>query len=363
MEEILHHIGVGQLCEKFTKEGIDLMLLKSMTADDLKDLVPQVGPRIRLRNYLATVVVEFESEKLTASVNNYESTANESLSKSECFDMTNFEGITKSVSKASTDILDASINCTKINIDTCRDDHQITKRIIIKVNEEISDGAEIRNNEEIENNLHETSSQPLQKKLTAERRRFFLHSDTLLDYIKKNGKSFAIWNNYQSSKTLSNTDRARLVDAIINGVLDRHCSVKKEMLQDISEDFVQIFPTEDKSVYFSYDKNVSKNAQGKLPYKYHNEKSRRKLNESQDEKVSTCSPTLDQDLLDKKEWLKFNNDPWDKVTMYWKDTHEIRILGSHMEGPVFNYIENWPILKNTKAHLLVSINNKNIFNV
>ena len=185
-----------------------------------------------------------------------------------------------------------------------------------------------------------------------------------MDYIKKNSKSFAIWNNYQTSKTLSNTDRTRLVDAIISGVLDRHCSVKKEMLENISEDFVQIFPTEDKSVYYTYDKNVSKNTQGKLAYKYHNERCRRKL-VTGDKKASpsTCSPIVDDTLLAKKKWLKFSNDPWDTVTMYWKDTHEMRVHESQMEGPVFNYIENWPILKSTKAHLLVSITKNYLFNV
>ena len=181
MEEILHHIGLENLIDKFNDEGIDLMLLKSMTADDLKDLVPKVGPRIRLRNYLATIVVEFENEKC---VDNYESKTNENLYKSE-------ECISKSVSNASTVILDtvtpdaASTNCTEINVDTSegvfpmlfRDNRQLSNSIIMKVNKEISDDASMESsaefNDKIVNNRSEASSLPLQKKLTDEPKRFF----------------------------------------------------------------------------------------------------------------------------------------------------------------------------------------------
>lgn len=95
-------------------------------------------------------------------------------------------------------------------------------------------------------------------------RRFFCNDQTLKEFIISHSKTHVIYESYLVTKKLNPDDRSRLVAVIIDGLLDRHDKVSKEVLIELSENIVEIFPTESKATYYHYNKEESKNAKGKI---------------------------------------------------------------------------------------------------
>lgn len=57
--------------------------------------------------------------------------------------------------------------------------------------------------------------------------------------------------------------------------------------------------------------------------------------------------------LEHKQWLRDNSAPWDLVVERWEKSFQLR--REDKTDNLSEYINNWPILKNSKAYLLVNL--------
>lgn len=345
--DMLCELGLSHLIKDFDTHGVDLHMLKSIEREDFLVLVPQMGARLKIKQWIET-----RMNSNTTMLHQ-----NEGPVHPDC---------------ASSEMEPPSINLVEM------DDNSFTivENIVIdgpSCLNGVNDGA----NDQVVD-LHETSDMEIEDlNVTAEEnlepnqvgslRRFFLQNQTLLEFIKYHSKTLAVFENFKSQKQLSSTDRTRLVSAVIDGVLDRHNSVNKKMLEELANNICEIFHNESKSTYYLFDKKVSKNAHGKLVYRYHNEKSRRnKLCKSNKIIVSDAPDKntlqMSEDTQNKVKWLKYSCEPWSQVIQYWMSTHNCRKLQAEDDSPLHQFIAMWPILQNPNGHTLVSFHPQDVHN-
>ncbi|XP_073964093.1 uncharacterized protein isoform X1 [Choristoneura fumiferana] len=142
----------------------------------------------------------------------------------------------------------------------------------------------------------------------------------------------------------------------------------------IAARIVSLFPSENIGTYFMRAVPTAKSisgkyipAKGKLVDKVRNllyisgEKHRRPKstqripeNELENE-PKNLSLMIDAAHDDDCLWLKNNNEPWDEVVLRWKKTRKYRIGQEHIFPTIHDFLENWPILKDAKGHVLINL--------
>ncbi|KAI8427482.1 hypothetical protein MSG28_002015 [Choristoneura fumiferana] len=186
----------------------------------------------------------------------------------------------------------------------------------------------------------------------------------------------SILNYYKRYQCLNAKKRNILVDIIIKHIYTYivNNKLRAEDYNLIAARIVSLFPSENIGTYFMRAVPTAKSisgkyipAKGKLVDKVRNllyisgEKHRRPKstqripeNELENE-PKNLSLMIDAAHDDDCLWLKNNNEPWDEVVLRWKKTRKYRIGQEHIFPTIHDFLENWPILKDAKGHVLINL--------
>ena len=319
LELWLKEVDLGHLYDVFIKNGFNRSALLLATEDHFKELVPLIGERLRLMDLLKRKR-EFELSSLTTSP----SADTIILPDDQKFFVLNDRGF---------ELCDEVIT---ENVDDCRADSSIASDDVTRSNVPIKRKAEDSSENDIE--IYESI--------------FFMENKTLKEFLMNNSFGNAILTSYETKKELDPTSRKMLVRIIIDGILNRHCTVNSKMFASLSNSIIILFPTEKSEMYY-FQRNTGKRLikGGKLIDRYRNQKKFLSRN-------SSANVTLDVEdnaVKDNEKvvWLKTSVSPWSKVLQYWNDTRDVRFTERLSPSPAYKMVESWPILKNDIGYTLV----------
>lgn len=416
-EDLLKSLKLSHLIDNFVGQEIDLETLKTLSDHDLKELVPQLGPRSKIKNYLkqcqihvpqctkslstaTTVVIDnpeceimiFEQGDLVSDERHQtflhakphdsdlgmqmcdSNPVNQASSRTDGHHIKHETESSKVTHTQESRVEQNSSNPISENwlCDPDLEQWKCDSDPLIRASnsaDQQSDPNQHQEQTHTKKRLGEPYSDsenvcapPPQKKIKA-LRRFFQNDQSLEEFIISHAKTHTIYENYTNKKCLTSEERGILVASIIDGLLDRHDKVSKEVLIELSENIVEMFPTEAKSTYYHYNKDESRNARGKIHDRYHNERAarRRRLkqasaqgNEEGAASHQEVTAEIDSTQASKMNWLRYSSEPWPTVVEYWVDTHQIRIKETKEEAPLQTFISKWPTLQNPNGHALVS---------
>ncbi|XP_066586857.1 uncharacterized protein [Prorops nasuta] len=182
--------------------------------------------------------------------------------------------------------------------------------------------------------------------------------------LNKSLKGRAILKSYKTKKVLTSKNRNVIVDLIIPEILKTSNSkLSSTDLSNVSDSIVEIFPNEEKEVYFvpaikkkcsGFKKSIP--CRGKLVNKYRNCLHQFKMLTNVDDSTKDVVTEV-EDLADEhksKEWLKRNLAPWNMVEFNWECSYMLRRNEFlHDDATIEKMIEDWPILKHPHAYKLI----------
>ena len=319
-ENMLISLKFGDLIEEFTEQLIDREVLLSLSDLELKELVPNLGKRKKIANYLKN----YSTETLNTP----------DVSEINIVGNTNADII--SVIESETASCSTSLVCPdNVNYNSCSSQEP----------------------------LHEVGIEPPPKKsklgIT-----FFEGDLSLEEFLKRSLIGRGILEHFQKNKYLKDNVRSDLVWYVIDGILVRHNTMSSSMAESLAAEIIGLFPTECKNTYYYPAIAKSKNSGGKLLDRYRNIK--RKYSKSKTTNTTNVSDTticVDEEILYKIEWLKTSSHPWHQVEQYWTDTCKARMKDRGDSGVIADFINKWPSLKNELGYTLVSIFYHNLLEV
>lgn len=184
---------------------------------------------------------------------------------------------------------------------------------------------------------------------------FFLQNVSLIDYLELSCKGRTIINEYKTNKKLDDKDRRQLVHLVIDGMMNRRESLKNSLLNEMAEEILIHFPSESKEIYFSQNKLVSKNAQGKLVDRYKAERSYLLKNKIGLSSATITNKEVSEEVTKAKKFLKSHSKPWKTVIANWLITYDCRCTDINDPSLSLKQILNlWPIIKHSLGYSLVS---------
>ena len=342
----LKSLKLDYLLEHFYEQNVTMELLQVINETELQELVPKIGDRIKIKTQL----------------------------KKCSDDPLHFFPGSKSVSTASTVLLNnedtssyTEIHCDN-GIDVLVDNksfeiqpssssvEQPIEQAVINIGPNISPGD---SSPPIVENPEKDETQAVGTHKKTCHSNFFLHSISLKQFLSNSSKGRAILESYDCNPGFGPSDRRYLVELLIDGILDRHDTVKRCMLEDLADDIVELFPLESKDTYYQYNKASSKNARGKLIDKYKNERAYRqrfrKTKNAIQKEPETHRVTKDcGESHDKMVWLRHNYEPWHMVQSNWVATFSLRSEDLKSTMLLQDILQRWPLLKNPLGYSLVS---------
>lgn len=298
------------LQDKFNEENIDIECLLSVSNDQLKELVPKMGDRMRLGKNLK--IYRQQNELLDPMPSTSEVT------------------VMKSTSTADTIIIED-------------EDYDLLSSSDASIVD--SSASNSTSQENIPN-----------KKMKLEESSYFMDAATVKEFLEKEITGRAILNSYIKSGNLTSADRRRLTHLIVDGLLERHQSINKDLFSSLADDICKIFPSECRDIYFLQFNNGKRNiTSGKLVDRYRNQ---RHYVNSRMPKLVTETPkpkSVSIDTEAKMLFLQHSTEPWTVVLEYWNDTIQVRQDQRLIEEPAYLFLEKWPTLKHSLGYLLVSV--------
>ncbi|XP_031351954.1 uncharacterized protein LOC116177194 [Photinus pyralis] len=192
---------------------------------------------------------------------------------------------------------------------------------------------------------------------------------------------------YQTQKQLDNKRRTRLVDIIIKYLYTYiiRNRLRHEEYNKITAKIITLFPTETMGIYYvpAVRKNASLTgkptpARGKLVDKVKNmvfnfdeatpKRRKRKHVDTSDNEASTSNAAqlslkFKQELSNNEDWqwMKHNNEPWTEVLIRWDNTYNLRHDTLNKCSNVYEFLENWTILQDQRADVLINQDFKKAF--
>lgn len=300
------------LKEKFIEENVDMDGLLAATADQIKELVPKLGDRMRLEKFL---VLQKKHNKYSES--------NSSMSD---------HNIVTTMSTEDTLILEPDLDGTYDLISTAEQSF---------IDNVASNGS------------CQEKMTPRQIKL--EESSYFMNAATVREYLMQERTGKSILNSYQINGHLTSSDRRRLVHLVVDGLLERHQNINKTMFASITDDICNIFPSENKNVYYmEIDNGKRKITAGKIVDRYRNQ--RHYFNSRKLKPVpQTHTKPISKSMEEKVSFLQHSTEPWAQVLEYWQDTTEVRRDQRLIEEPAHQFLDKWPALKHSLGFILVSL--------
>ena len=299
---MLTELDLTHMKPLFEELNIDMILLKQMNDSDYSEVFTDFRTRVRIKSYVSRIPIV------------------------DAIDVANSSENVRSLSTCSTVVLENSIN---------------------EITEESTPTPPTH-----EKNL--ATSTPKRKRET-----YFLQCDSVEEFMHQHSKLRAIKCRYdnleQGEQQLHRSERKKIAEHIVDGLLSRHETVGSSMLESLAEDIVKIFPSESKELYFCPKSGGAKTARGCLYHRYNNEVHLRKKIRKASKKLET--PAVEDASGEEEEaarrWLLFSAEPWEDVEKYWRSSFHLRQKNVKMIS-VVETIEKWPILKHPRAFTLVS---------
>lgn len=305
--------------DKFVDEGIDASVLAMLTDEQLKELIPKLGDRVRLK----------------AVINSHAGTLN---------------SIGKTVSTADTIIIDP----------------QVTADL-----SQVEGSYEFANFNELEtkllsvpstsSNIPSSNVQPSPNAKRIKLTKSFGNL-SLEEFLQSEFVGRTIIATYQRNGKILPTERRKLVHLIIDGLMERQLSVSRDILSEVADEIIDIFPTESKNVYFFCFYNGKRRiSSGKLVDRYRNQRHYLRKNALIPEPIvnSIKAPVVvTEPVKNKVLFLQHSIEPWDKVCKYWKETVAVREDQRLAEESAYSFLEKWPALKHNLGYVLVSTSSK-----
>ncbi|XP_039310364.1 uncharacterized protein LOC120358849 [Solenopsis invicta] len=164
-------------------------------------------------------------------------------------------------------------------------------------------------------------------------------------------------------KKLNNNLRNKLAKIIVSNELSPniHSTITSERACFLSEQLIRLFPTEDKNVWHIKNKKGESQGRGKILTKYYC--IRRKLNKAGLLHVKSTTdfvhvPSDNEENDDNYEenilWLKNNCKPWQTVTEYWSLTSKMRLKALQSNNQSCNeYMIQFPALFDPLGYVLL----------
>ena len=183
--------------------------------------------------------------------------------------------------------------------------------------------------------------------------------DDVEDFIKMNSKLLCIYNNYIEKKPeerrLENSDRNRVSEALIDGLMERHYTVKSSMLSDLADGIVKVFPTEAKELYYCPKQGGAKTPREKLFFRYNNEVTQRKRRYSHKKLIASADEIqeVSPEAQTAFNLLKYSHETWQDVEANWTMSRSLR-KADLKKMQLADLIEKWVVLKNQRSFTLVS---------
>ena len=344
VKEMLKNLNFESLLPLFEEQNIDKEVICDLNDEEIKELIPNLGMRKKVMLYLKKFQQQSNSADMKENCSNH---SYSSLNKTSLLESNSF------VMNPESSNTDLSTDCIALDSNTeilyayelpAPSDEQVN----ISNNTEYQEANVLSrsiNNDEI------ASSSKKQKIEYA----YFTESINVLEFLKKNSIGRSILKMYGEQNSLDNRVRGDLVRLIVDGVLNRHNSITSQMALSIAEELVEIFPTETVGIYFYPAIDKKKNSGGKLLDRYRNlkkiySKKKKTLEKSEEEEI-----LINEELLYKASWLKRSDSPWCTVEEYWIETYALRKQLLSLNGPLSEFLIEWPLIKNKQGYALVSM--------
>lgn len=369
---ILRAADLLHLKQTFIDEEITGELLLDASESELKDLIGKIGERIKLKKIiskekskLATELVDLSSSLSTADT--------VIIDEQDISDMGTIPQVsTKDISYSSTSYPQVSVDYITIPAKCNQSLGKENDTNVLEIcNPHIENSKPLPvpgTSSGIQRPLLDPSScTNTMKKIHIEEQLFFKNVLSLKEYLESNSIGRALLSSFDLKGNLDAVERRRLVQTIVDGLLERHASLNAFILSAMSQAIVGIFPNENPSVYFHTNKKGNKNiSTGKLTDRYRNQKTF--LNK----KMRSCKlPTMNtltvinepsetdespSETEDKVLWLKHSHEPWNKVSRYWNETRSVRFGQRTLSAPAYEFVGEWPIIQHSLGYTLVRLN-------
>lgn len=276
--------------------------LQLLNENNLKELIPKMGHRLKLQEYL----------KKRFSLNSTLSTGSTVIIDNS-FDLS----VSDDTAACSSDVLSPPCKkkCTE-SIDICTEDTKSSNQVYPEGNVNI-----------------------------------FRDNMNLKQYLKSTRTGTAIMQTFAASKALGVNQRKTLVHLIADELVEQNIRVTNYQFDVITDELVSIFPNENKGTYFLSPVHGRKIAGGKLVERFRNQ--RRILNEAaKHEQSINSSVKVTQEDTEKLQWLQQVSDPWSKTVLYWEQTYTAR--HNQMPSTIQEYFDAYPALTMPLGYTLVS---------
>lgn len=323
--------NLDSLVGTFTENHIDYSILSVLSEKDVDELVKPLGLKIRLKSALKTLRIDLD----------------ETSSSQNC-------DLSKSISDASTLIIDGSDDLSLV-LDNKSSvipapSHQSIAEISVKTLSMLQEDDSV-------NIVSQEDHESFPPSKVLRKSDFFVDNLTVEELLESRAKGRNILRLFRE-KGFDSKGRRVLVELIVDALLDRHSSVRSDMLREVATEIVSLFPSESIEIYYSYNPTISKNPRGKLVDKYKSERGYRKRNTSQgSSKVENATTTIcdNSEVLAHIKWLQHSQEPWDKVQSLWVKTYDSRKSDFASNQTLPQIFKKWPLLKHRAGYTLVSI--------
>jgi len=336
-KSMLAELKLDFLSETFIKEAIDFETLKNLSSLDMKELIPSLGHRSRVSNYVKNIV----QSTITLAANDPRFEVLEINSQEEM--LPNYQICTANDSYG---LLPGPSNSSSAQLDASSEPAR--KKIVLASS---CDSALTVKPTDVKFNTARKKSSSLTG---------FRNNKSLQEFLNNNRKGQLLLQSYSMSGKLIPSMRTDLVHLIVDEVMDVNKRLTSNIADEISDEIVQLFPTECKGAYYYPPKPSKKNSGGKLIDRYRNI-----LNKYKQPKISSANinivtnprvleADISDDILSKIAWLKSSTEPVTTIQQYWRETAQVRFQDRVKSGPVSEFVVKWPSLKDKRGYFLVN---------
>ncbi|CAL1682707.1 unnamed protein product [Lasius platythorax] len=336
----------AEVIANFTAQEIEIDQFNILTEEDLKSLIPNIGPRRKFQNNVKKYLNEsYTQEKLIRK------TDHQQPSQQEC------------------------VNIDIENTKTSETEHQNLNATTENTEQQtfntdnISDNSSVRSTPK----SHITTPGPSGESLantqpsgSGVKRRLISDDEYDLETVlKKSEEGQFVLGIYKNEGKLNNDIRNKLAKIIVSHELSPNINynINSSRASFLSDHVKKLFPTEEKSVWYIKNQKGESQGKGKIFTKYYS--TRRKLIKAGliSAKASTinnkfCLNELSDDDIDEYEeyllWLKNNSNPWHKVTEYWSFTSKKRLKTFVTNNQsCHEYMDHFPAFSDSLGYLLL----------
>jgi len=356
LKDLLESYKLGSLVDTFFNEGIDdidtLMKLAGLD-EEIKTLAPRIGDKIKLRALIKDLT---ENPSVASTFGQSKSTRVSSVVQTPTMrDSTAFKVPDKVPTPPAPTFKQLVMDIPSLIDDT---EESSTTQYQVGIAEAMATSSK-RPNEFMPSTSGSDSDNFRPSKKTKLLPAVFSRSE-VLQYLEESGRGIAVMAYYNKNKELPPAYQDIIVQIIMDRiVLSANCTMKGNIMQNLADIIISIFPTEPAHVYYSDRMTPKKKiACGKLYCKYVNMKNLLRKCCTDNDKISVSEPysiTKCEYQSDDILWLQQNSEPWEEVLRRWRSSFQSRITSMTAQQDISSLINAWPLYKHAHGHVLVRI--------